>query len=142
LDDTLIEDSATFRLVIRNQFAELRPMSAWLSETIKAMGGSDENIFNFDLCANEAVTNIISYGYTDQGEHEIILDIAVSGDVLCLSIEDDGSPFNPLEKPEHISPHNLEEAQIGGLGVDLILKIMKECHYTRINGKNIFRMCS
>jgi serine/threonine-protein kinase RsbW len=142
LDDTLIKNNATFRLVIRNQFVELRPMSAWLSETIKAMGGSDESIFNFDLCANEAVTNIISYGYTDQGEHEIILDIAVSGDVLCLSIEDDGSPFNPLEKPEHISPHNLEEAQIGGLGVDLILKIMKECHYTRINGKNIFRMCS
>ncbi len=138
----MIKNNATFRLVIRNQFVELRPMSAWLSETIKAMGGSDESIFNFDLCANEAVTNIISYGYTDQGEHEIILDIAVSGDVLCLSIEDDGSPFNPLEKPEHISPHNLEEAQIGGLGVDLILKIMKECHYTRINGKNIFRMCS
>jgi len=117
-------------------------MSSWLSETVKAMGGSDEKIFNFDLCANEAVTNIISYGYMDQGEHEIILDIAVSGDVLCLSIEDDGTPFNPLEKPEHISPHNLEEAQIGGLGVDLILKIMKECHYARINGKNIFKMCS
>lgn len=138
----MIENNATFRLVIRNQFAELRPMSFWLSETIKAMGGSDENIFNFDLCANEAVTNIISYGYADQDEHEIILDIAVSGDVLCLSIEDDGSPFNPLEKPEHLSPHNLEEAQIGGLGVDLILKIMKECHYVRINGKNIFKMCS
>jgi len=138
----LIEDSATFRLVIRNQFVELRPMSAWLSETIKAMGGSDENIFNFDLCANEAVTNIISYGYTDQHEHEIILDIAVSGNVFCLSIEDDGAPFNPLEKPEHISPLNLEEAQIGGLGVDLILKIMKKCHYTRINGKNIFKMCA
>lgn len=138
----MIKNNATFRLVICNQFAELRPMSAWLSETIKAMGGSDENIFNFDLCANEAVTNIISYGYTDHGEHEIILDIAVSGDVLCLSIEDDGKPFNPLEKPEHISPQSLEEAQIGGLGVDLILKIMKKCHYTRINGKNIFKMCA
>jgi len=129
-------------LVIRNQFAELRPMSSWLSRSIKAMGGSDEEIFNFDLCANEAVTNIISYGYTDQDEHEIILDIACSGNMLCLSIEDDGSPFNPLEKPEHLAPHNLEEAQIGGLGVDLILKMMKECHYTRINGKNIFKMCS
>ena len=138
----MIEDSARFRLVIRNQFAELRPMSSWISETIKAMGGSDESIFNFDLCANEAVTNIISYGYIDQDEHEIILDIAVSGDVLCLSIEDDGTPFNPLEKPEHLAPHNLEEAQIGGLGVDLILKIMKECHYARINGKNIFKMYS
>jgi anti-sigma regulatory factor (Ser/Thr protein kinase) len=117
-------------------------MSAWLSETIKAMGGSEESIFNFDLCANEAVTNIISYGYTDQGEHEIILNLALTGNEFCLSIEDDGLPFNPMEKPEHISPHNLEEAQIGGLGVDLILKIMKQCHYTRINGKNIFKMCA
>jgi serine/threonine-protein kinase RsbW len=117
-------------------------MSAWLSETIKAMGGSEESIFNFDLCANEAVTNIISYGYTDQGEHEIILNLALTGNEFCLSIEDDGLPFNPMEKPEHILPHNLEEAQIGGLGVDLILKIMKQCHYTRINGKNIFKMCA
>lgn len=138
----MVENNATFRLVIRNQFIELRPMSSWLSETIKAMGGSDEKIFNFDLCANEAVTNIISYGYTDKGVHEIILNIALSGNLFCLSIEDDGLPFNPLEKPEHISPHNLEEAQIGGLGVDLILKMMKECYYTRINGKNIFKMCS
>jgi serine/threonine-protein kinase RsbW len=142
LDDTLTEQNATFRLVIRNQFAELRPMSSWLSRSIKAMGGSDEEIFNFDLCANEAVTNIISYGYTDQNEHEIILDIACSGNILCLSIEDDGVPFNPLEKPEHLTPHNLEDAQIGGLGVDLILRMMKECHYARINGKNIFKMCS
>jgi len=129
-------------LVIRNQFAELRPMSSWLSRSIKAMGGSDEEIFNFDLCANEAVTNIISYGYTDQDEHEIILDIALADNIFCLSIEDDGSPFNPLEKPEHTSPHSLEEAQIGGLGVDLILKIMKKCYYTRVNGKNIFKMCA
>lgn len=129
-------------MVIRNQFAELRPMSAWLTQSIKAMGGSDEHIFNFDLCANEAVTNIISYGYADQGEHEIILDIALADNIFCLSIEDDGSPFNPLEKPEHTSPHSLEEAQIGGLGVDLILKIMKKCYYTRVNGKNIFKMCA
>jgi len=138
----LVGNHPTFRLVIRNQLTELRLMSSWLTQSIEAMGGSDTQIFNFDLCANEAVSNIISYGYTDQDEHEIILDIAVSGDLLCLSIEDDGSPFNPLEKPEHLSPHNLEEAQIGGLGVDLILKIMKECHYARVNGKNIFKMCS
>jgi len=117
-------------------------MSSWLAQSIKVMGGSDEQIFNFDLCANEAVTNIICYGYTDQAVHEIVLNLALSDNILCLSIEDDAAPFNPLEKPEHSLPHNLEEAEIGGLGVDLILKIMKQCDYARVNGKNIFRMCS
>lgn len=140
MDETLVDNKTTFQLVIRNQLSELRPMSSWLSQSIKTMGGSDMEVFNFDLCANEAVTNIISYAYTDQELHKILLDITRLGNMICLSIEDDGSPFNPLDRPVHLIPHNLEEAQIGGLGVDLIRKLMRKCDYSRVNTKNIFRM--
>lgn len=115
-------------------------MSAWLDETIRRLGGPEGLVFNFDLCANEAVTNIISYAYTNNGAHDIVLKLTMQNKTLILEIEDDGVPFNPLDKPEHVSPASLDDAEIGGLGIDLIRKFMDECNYTRQRGKNILRM--
>jgi len=115
-------------------------MSLWLNEAIREIGLSDELQFNFDLCANEAVTNIISYAYPEIGMHKISLQMNSAGGLVWLEIEDDGIPFNPLKKPQHKQPASLEEARIGGLGVDLIRNFMEECTYTRRNGKNVLKM--
>lgn len=115
-------------------------MSLWLNEVVQEIGLSDELQFNFDLCANEAVTNIISYAYPEIGMHKISLQMNSAGGLVWLEIEDDGIPFNPLKKPQHKQPASLEEARIGGLGVDLIRNFMEECTYTRRNGKNVLKM--
>lgn len=128
------------RLVIPNQLSAVRQMSAWLDETIRRLGGPEGLVFNFDLCANEAVTNIISYAYENNGAHDIVLQLTMQNEKLILEIEDDGVPFNPLDKPEHVSPASLDDAEIGGLGIDLIRKFMDECIYSRQRGKNILRM--
>lgn len=129
-----------YRLVIPNELSAIRNMSEWLDASMREMGVGDDLVFKFDLCANEAVTNIISYGYTDALAHEIALSISLEDDKVSLEIEDDGQPFNPLESPEHAQPASLEEAEIGGVGIDLIRKFMDECRYRRDAGKNIFQM--
>lgn len=129
-----------YRLVVPNQLSAVRHMSDWLDSVIRKMGMAEEVIFKFDLCANEAVTNIISYAYPKNGDHEIGLNLRLESGTLSLEIEDDGLPFNPLERAPHIQPDTIEEAKIGGLGIDLIRKFMDECHYTRHQGKNILKM--
>ena len=131
---------AASQLVIRNQLSALREMSSWLDATIRRLEMPERLLFAFDLCANEAVANIISYAYPEDGAHEIVLRLVPVQGALCLEIEDDGIPFNPLEQPEHDRPASLEDAQIGGLGVDLIRNFMDECRSARRGGRNGLEM--
>ena len=136
------EQETESRLVIPNELAALRRMSGWLEEHVRRHRAPDRVVFNFDLCANEAVANIISYAFPENGRHEISLRCFREHDALCLEIEDDGIPYDPLARPEHDQPGGLEDASIGGLGVDLIRSFMDECHYTRRNGHNVLRLVS
>lgn len=140
MEETKSSSETPYRLVIPNQLAALRQMSVWLDVTIRQLGMSEELVFNFDLCANEAVTNIISYAYPETGAHEITLKLSVQNEALSLEIEDDGVPFNPLERPEHARPESLDDAKIGGLGIDLIRNFVDECNYSRQRGRNILKM--
>lgn len=115
-------------------------MSLWLDAEIRQLRFSEDLLFNFDLCANEAVANIISYAYPENGLHKISLQLSSVDSSVSLEIEDDGIPFNPLERSPHLQPASLEEAKIGGLGVDLIRHFMDECSYVRHNGKNVLKM--
>lgn len=127
-------------LDISNCLSEVRRMSLWLDAIARQLGLPEKLLFNIDLCANEAVTNIISYAYPENGMHKISLQLSSTDSSVILEIEDDGIPFNPLEFPPHVRPTSLEEAKIGGLGVHLIQSFMDECSYIRQNGRNILRM--
>ena len=115
-------------------------MSLWLIDVMREIGLSEKLQFNFDLCANEAVTNIISYAYPENGFHKISLQMSRADGLVWLEIEDDGIPFNPLKEPQHKQPASLEEAKIGGLGVNLIRNFMEKCTYIRQNEKNMLKM--
>lgn len=127
-------------LVIPNEFSALRQMTDWLDATIRALHIPERLIFDFDLCANEAVTNVISYAYPQNGSHRIALRLYRDDERVCLEIADDGVPFNPLERPPREQPDSIEEAEIGGLGVDLIRSFMKECRYARRDGLNVLTL--
>lgn len=115
-------------------------MSEWLDAALRKLAVPADVLFRFDLSANEAVTNIISYAYPENSNHEIMLQLSAVGSAVSLQIEDDGAPFNPLAAPPHVQPASLEEASIGGLGIDLIRRYMDDCVYARRNGRNVLRL--
>jgi anti-sigma regulatory factor (Ser/Thr protein kinase) len=115
-------------------------MSLWLTGSLGRCGLSRELQFKFDLCANEAVTNIISYAFPATGEHEIFLSLCVDEGKAKLEIEDDGIAFNPLLVPAHTQPKSLREAKVGGLGIDLIRHYMDQVDYSRAKKINRLTM--
>jgi serine/threonine-protein kinase RsbW len=121
---------------------EISRMSLWLDYVMCQLGLADSLRFKFDLCASEAVTNIISYAYPDAGVHEISLRLRVADTVVALQIEDDGIAFNPLAIPDHVQPGSLEEAEIGGLGIGLMRGFMDECRYQRCKDRNVLTLIS
>jgi anti-sigma regulatory factor (Ser/Thr protein kinase) len=128
------------RLTISNEIAELRRMSEWLVSSGLACGIHQDVLRKLELCANEAVTNIISYAYDDSQGHDITLELDKTATGARLIIRDDGKPFNPLEVPPHRQPARLADATPGGLGIHLIRGLMSRCAYQRENGINVLRL--
>ena len=133
----MISTMAGDRIVICNSTDELRRMTRWLWDGAAASGIPDDIASKLDLCANEAVMNIISYAYPDAGRREITLELNETPDGVSLVIRDDGKPFNPLDVPEPKLPKSLDEALIGGLGVHFIRRMMTRFEYQRADGFNV-----
>ncbi len=88
-----------FRL--RNDLEEIQP----LAEAIEIFG--EENglpakvLFQVNLALDELLTNTISYGYPEGGEHEVLVRLMLEGEGdLLIEIRDDGFAFNPLKREE------------------------------------------
>ena len=115
-------------------------MSAWIHLMGKGMELPETVLSDLDLCATEAVQNIISYAYDDSACHRIHVRLSRAQSQVHLEVEDDGVPFNPLEFPPAPIASSLERAPLGGRGIQLIRGLMTECRYRRHNGKNILTM--
>ncbi len=103
-------------------------------------GLSNEQIHAVMLSLDEAVTNTISYGYPQGGEHKIRISLKKGDHDFTAVIEDDGVAFNPLEAPEADLTLSLEQRPIGGLGIHFMRTFMDSLNYSRTEGKNVFTL--
>lgn len=94
-----------------------------------------------DLALEEHLTNIFRYAYGDSQPHQIVVRFGFDNGSVCVDVEDDGKPFNPLEIPEPDTSLPLESKPVGGLGIHLIRKFMDSVRYRREGQKNILHMC-
>lgn len=125
------------RIQIRNDPAELRTMSLWLGKFGNDAALAHSVRFALDLCANEAVSNIINYAYGDSEPHEIILELQTIDGGAQLTVTDDGVPFDLSNSPMRTPPETLDNAPIGGLGIQLILRLSSDVRYERRGELNI-----
>lgn len=93
-------------------------------------------VVDMQVALDEILTNIVDYGYTDGGEHEIRVRLTVLDNTLEASVEDDGKPFNPLERPAPDTHAPLRERRIGGVGLHFVRNLMTEVRYDRVGDRN------
>ncbi len=128
----------TFEL--KNDLSELKALHQHLNNWGGCPRLSDDCISQINICVDELFTNIVSYGFKDDLKHMIKFTINVDNNLLIISIEDDGIPFNPLEKKDPEIPVDVDSAKIGGLGIHIIRKLMDDVCYERKQGKNKLTM--
>lgn len=131
-------DNATVdrELLIDNQIDELRRVAIWLEEIGEEWEFPMSFVLSLNLVLEEALTNTILYGYQDKVEHTIEIHFSKSGNLLKVSIVDDGLAYDPTSKPDPDITLSVQDRPIGGLGVFLIKKIMDTVEYQRIENKN------
>lgn len=130
------ERSAKADRSFRNEDAELRPLSEWFRAFARDNEVDEARALDFELCLNELMTNVIHYAYADRGRHEIRVSLERDAEGIRATIEDDGRPFNPLEKEAPPVPHSLDEAGIGGWGIPIVRAFADELSYERRDGRN------
>lgn len=93
------------------------------------------------LCVEELFVNIAHYAYNpDVGIAKISIDTVQSPDgkpKMVISFADEGRPYDPLSLPEPDIDAELDDRQIGGLGVFLVRTTMDNVGYEHKDGQNI-----
>lgn len=119
----------------------LEPIRNFVTEKSQQAGLNAKQIYGLCLAVDEIATNIILYGYQRSGIYDGIINILsiVEKDTLCFIMEDNATPFNPLEAntpDENELGLPLEERKIGGLGIMLAKQSVDEFKYEFVDGKN------
>ena len=90
------------------------------------------------VVADELYSNIVKHGYNNQGG-EVFTRLLYNKDKkeFVLTVIDRAPAFNQLEVNNNPLDGDVNKAQVGGLGILIVKKIMSQYAYDRINNKNI-----
>ena len=97
-------------------------------------------ILKVNIVFDEILNNNISYGFQDDSEHLINVEIELKGERLIITITDDGVPFNPFVKDPPDTKLSVNERDIGGLGIHIVKNLMDEYDYKRNADKNVITL--
>ena len=95
-----------------------------------------------DIAVEELFVNVANYAYPDAtpdnpGYARVSYTYTASPPSITVDIADDGIPYNPLAKPDAVTPTDIEDVPIGGLGILMAKKCVDEMSYERVDDSNI-----
>ena len=131
---------ASQTITIRNKLSEIQRVENLLRGFITKHQLPLSFVMDFTLAAEELLTNVMSYGYDDNAEHLIQLQLRCNETAITLCIKDDGRAYNPLAQPLPDVTAGVMERPIGGLGIYLVRQLMDQVEYARDDEKNILTL--
>ena len=118
----------------------LDELMAW-SRDLLFKYGDPKKMSRFEIALEEAYVNVMNHAYKNSTPGIIAVDFILNQDVLSFVIKDQGEEFNPIENPKPFNKDApLEDREIGGLGIHLILKMTDSATYERSNGWNLLTL--
>ena len=126
-----------FKMTIRNQISEIDRFQGEFVAFAERQGIPATTRQKVQVVFEDLLSNIVLYAYGDDMDHEIDIAIDSSTSGLKITVVDDGLPFNPLEVDKPDTSLALEDREIGGLGIYLILNIMDKVTYERRGDQNV-----
>ena len=119
---------------------ELSHVQEFVQKVLQRYGCNDKTIMQINLVIEEVFVNIASYAYqNDDGTCKVIVDYDGVKQVM-ITFEDNGIPFNPLEKENPDITLSAEKREVGGLGIFITKQIMDQVEYIYENQKNVLKM--
>lgn len=98
--------------------------------------------YQLDIAVEELFVNVAHYAYPDAtpenpGTAHVCYTYSADPPSIAVDIVDDGIPYNPLEKPDAVTPDNIDDVPIGGLGILMAKRSVDEIRYERVDESNV-----
>ena len=85
----------------------------------------------------ELVSNYFKYSMAEGYAKGILVEIRLKDEVLNIKIEYEGIPFDPFKYIIEIESKDVENARIGGRGLQMVKKLADSFHYEKIDKCNL-----
>ncbi|MBR4152524.1 MAG: ATP-binding protein [Selenomonadaceae bacterium] len=119
----------------------LQTVIDFATEKLEARDCPMKTSMQLELVVEEIFVNIASYAYHPEiGAATFCMEFEENPSAVKMTFIDGGKPYNPLEKDDPDTTLELEDRDIGGLGIFLVKKNVDEISYEYADGKNILRM--
>jgi len=109
-----------------------------------AQGVSRAVTWPMEVSLDEVLANVVRHGLAGRGAEaqvELELQLDPGNPPRCeVRIADDGPEFDPLRTEAPDTSLGVDERPIGGLGIELVRRLMDEVHYERKDGRNRLRL--
>lgn len=110
---------------------------AFVEQELDQLGCSFRVKTQIDIAIDELYSNIAQYAYDgDCGQVTVRIDAEQDPPAVTISFQDDGKPFNPLDRKDPDVTLSARDRSIGGLGIYMVKKSMDDVRYEYRDGKN------
>ena len=129
----------TLHIIAKSEY--LGEIRKFVGDIAHAGAFSSKDIFDIQLAADEAASNIIEHAYEGVKNGVLEISCGVKDGAITIIMVDRGKSFDPSAIPPPDFKADLSERKIGGLGIFLMRKLMDEVHYEfRRDKSNVLTM--
>jgi serine/threonine-protein kinase RsbW len=126
-----------FRMTIGADPDEVAGVNAAFNEFADAQALPASVRRSLNIVLDELLNNAIAYGFAGREGGEVTVEAELLADRICVTLTDDGRPFDPFGLATPDTGLSVAERRIGGLGIHLVRRMMDEVSYHRRADRNV-----
>jgi serine/threonine-protein kinase RsbW len=134
-EDSMEAFERKFLIQVPSSTANLVLIREFVSGVGNQAGLTSSEIGKLELAVDEACANVIEHAYQHDMTKEVVVRAAFDETALRIVVEDTGRGFDPSSVPAARVDQLIALRRSGGLGLELIRKIMDEVHYEMDPGR-------
>jgi serine/threonine-protein kinase RsbW len=124
------------------RFEYLDEAREFVADAAETSGLDEAAVYAAQLAVDEAFTNIVEHAYGGESLEKIECTCLMSDRGLVIQLKDCGKPFDPSLVPVPDLEAELEERDIGGLGLFFIQQLMDEVEFTFTHDPETGKQCN
>ena len=127
-------------ILLSNDVQEIPILTIFIDGICQDMQFDEMTTAGVNLAIEEAVVNVMKYGYAEGVRGDILLETTSDDECVYFVLRDSGTPFDPTKAPEVDVDSYVQKRSVGGLGIHLIRHYMDDIAYEYTDSQNVLRM--